>query len=386
MIFGYLDDGTEVCVHEIENGPFKAGLCDLGAGIAYLKSPDRLGRVENVVLRYRTPQELLQSTAYFGLTVGRFANRIAGGRFAIDGNEVRLGCNNGANHLHGGASGLSFNVWKAQRLSIDGAPGVRFSISDPDGHENYPGDLEACVTYILKRDGSLVMNYRVTCSKPCPVSFTNHAYFNLDGEDSGHDVMNTVLQISCARYLPVDSGLIPTGEIAAVTGTPFDFTTPKRIGRDFAKTDGGYDHCFALDDDGLSGELRHVATALSPESGRMLKVFSTMPAVQLYTGNFLHDEQFYPDHAGFCLETEFYPDSPNHPEFPDCILRPNEVYRHTTVYHLGIAAADMSESDGMESDVPESDVPESCMTESNMAEYHMAESDSEADEGADRGK
>ncbi|MDD2233035.1 MAG: galactose mutarotase [Sphaerochaetaceae bacterium] len=333
MLFGKLKDGTPVMIHEIHNGQYSAGLCDLGAGISFFNGPDRNEKQENVVLRFKTPQELLLSTAYFGLTVGRYANRIAKGRFVLDGKNYQLALNNGANHLHGGPTGLSFCMWKAEKLQCDGDPGIRFSIHDTDGHENYPGNLDAEVTYVLRSDGSLVMNYHAVCDAPCPVNFVNHSYFNLAGESSGKDVLGTELQLACSRYVPVGADLIPTGEIKPVAGTPFDFTSVKTIGRDF-KAAGGYDHCFMLDET-ESGRINPVAFASCPSSGRTLKVFSNMPAVQFYTGNFLHCEPFYSDHMGFCLETEFCPDSPNHKNFPDCILRPGMVYDRTTVYQLG---------------------------------------------------
>ncbi|MDY4889361.1 MAG: aldose epimerase family protein [Sphaerochaetaceae bacterium] len=334
MLFGKLKDGTPVQIHELTNGGYTVGLTDLGAGILYFRCPDRNGAIDNVLLGFQTPQELLLSTAYFGLTVGRYANRIAKGRFSLDGKEYQLALNNGENHLHGGPTGLCFCMWQARLLQCNGDPGVVFSIHDPDGHENYPGNLDAEVTYVLRADGSLVMNYRVTCDAPCPVNFCNHSYFNLNGEESSVTIMDTELQLACSTYVPVNAGLIPTGEVLPVAGTPFDFTVSKPIGRDFEAA-GGYDHCFVLDETG-DDVLKPVASAYCPGSGRWLKVFSTMPAVQFYSGNFLHTEPFYEDHMGFCLETEFYPDSPNHSNFPDSILRPGQTYDHTTVYQFGV--------------------------------------------------
>lgn len=318
-------------IHRLENGAFSAEVCDLGAGVVGFSGPDRNGEAANVVLHYPRPEDALSSGAYFGLTVGRFANRIAKGRFSL-GSEVRiLVINDGPNHLHGGPTGMAFQVWKSRAFEQDGDPGVEFSLSEPDGREGYPGALEARASYVLKADGSLVIRHRATVDRPCPLSLTNHSYFNLDGEGSGRTVMGTVLRIASPAYLPVDGDLLPTGEVRPSKGGPFDFVRPKEIGCDFALTGGGYDHCFVLEE---GRGLRLAAEAFSPASGRILKVWTTMPAIQFYAGNALHNESYYPDHTGFCLETEYYPDSPNHPDFPSCLLRPGEVYDQTTVYQL----------------------------------------------------
>lgn len=333
VLFGCLD-GKDVNIHELTNGPYSVGLSELGAGISFFRCPDRGGRTSNVVLGYESPGALMGSTAYFGLTVGRYANRIAGGRFSIDGKVCQLALNDGKNHLHGGPTGLSFQIWKATKLDCGGDPGLKFSISDPAGHGNYPGNLDVEVTYILKADGSLVINYRARCDEKCPVCLCNHAYFNLMGEESRAVILGHELQLACSRYVPVGGDLIPTGKVLDVEGTPFDFTSLKPIGRDFEAA-GGYDHCFVLDES-AGNALKPVAFVREETTGRTLKVFSTMPAVQFYTGNFLHNEDFYPDHTGFCLETEFYPDSPNHAAFPNCVLEPGKIYDQTTIYQFGV--------------------------------------------------
>lgn len=333
MLFDKTKDGKEVHLYELSNANVTVGLIDLSAAIAYVKCPDVNGKIDNVVLFYNNASELLSSKCYFGLTIGRYANRISGGRFSIGDKSYQLSLNDGPNHLHGGDQGMSFALWDAQYLTIDSNPAIKFTYDEKDGTENYPGNLHAETTYILKEDGSLVINYLVTCDQSCPINLCNHSYFNLTG-DFSKTIKDHELRLACSRYLPVDETLIPTGELKDVKGTGFDFREMKAIGKDFDEV-GGYDHCFVVDK-GSNEELKQVAYVVDPISKRTLTVSSTKPAIQFYSGNFLHNEPYYKDHTGFALETELYPDSPNHPEFPNCILAKGEVYNNTTIYKFGV--------------------------------------------------
>lgn len=313
-------------------------LTDYGAMITELHTPDRTGKTVSVVLGFDTLEEYLKGHPFFGAVAGRYANRIAGGRFTLEGKDYTLAKNNGNNHLHGGRKGFDKYVWKARRVEVkhDSAV-VEFTHFSPDGDEGYPGNLNVTVIYTLTNDGTLRIDYSATTDKTTIVNLTNHSYFNLAG--SG-DVHRHELQIAADTFTTVNNELIPTGEIARVKGTPLDFTQPHPIGEriDELKATGGYDHNYVLRGGGK--KLTFAARAVEPKSGRMLEVWTTEPGVQLYTGNYLNENRpgvggvYYKKHGGFCLETQHYPDSINQPKFPSPILRPNETYRTTTEFRF----------------------------------------------------
>jgi aldose 1-epimerase len=312
-----------------------------GAIITSLVTPDRSGRPADIVLGFDSLDGYLEGSPYFGAVVGRYGNRIANGRFTLDGQTYSLATNNGPNHLHGGVRGFDKVVWSAEALS--GRPGVAFSRRSPDGEEGYPGNLDVRVVYELTDRDELVVEYRATTDKATPVNLTQHSYFNLAAQG---DVLGHQLMIEADRYTPVSSTLIPTGELAPVQGTPFDFRTPAAIGSRIGQSDeqlkngGGYDHNFVLNRPGPGRQL--AARVVEPTTGRTLEVSTTEPGVQFYSGNFLDGTitgkggRVYQRRSGFCLETQHFPDSPNHPKFPSTILRPGAVYQSQTVFRFGV--------------------------------------------------
>jgi aldose 1-epimerase len=325
--------------HTIRNAAgMEARTLAWGATLIGLSAPDRSGKMGEVTLGFDDTARYLQPHPFFGSTAGRYANRIARGRFALDGQTYTLATNNGANHLHGGARGFDKRVWKAEPLR---PASVRYRYTSLDGEEGYPGTLQVSVTYTLTDKNELRLDYEATTDKPTVLNLTNHTYWNLAGHG---DVLGHELRLNAPRYTEVDPGLIPTGEIRLVKGTPLDFTTTKPIGRDLASVHVesqpvGYDHNFVIDRAGdgltLAAELH------DPASGRTMRVFTTEPGVQLYTANGLRDVAgrggvTYGANAGVCLETQHFPDSPNHPEFPSTVLRPGETFRSTTVYEFGV--------------------------------------------------
>jgi aldose 1-epimerase len=338
--FGRLPDGSAVDRFVLTNGRVEVDLMSYGAAIISVRAPDRDGRIEDVVLGFDTLDDYLTRSRFFGTIVGRVGNRIARGRFTLDGVEYRLAVNNGANHLHGGNRGFDKVLWRTEPFERDGATGIAFSYTSVDGEEGYPGMLEASVTCTLTPGNELVLRYQATCDKPTPVNLTNHSYFNLAGRGHG-DILRHQLMLDADRYTPVDETMIPTGEIAGVEGTPFDFRTPTAIG---ARIDGadqqlrrgnGYDHNFVLN--GAPGALNLAALVVEPESGRTLQVSTTEPGVQFYSGNNLDFERNGFERRGaFCLETQHFPDSPNQPQFPSTTLRPGRTYESTTVFIFGV--------------------------------------------------
>lgn len=341
--FGALPDGTVVERFTLTStGGAEVVLSSLGAAIHSIRVPGRDGTAADVVLGFDSLDEWIANPPFFGVVVGRYANRIAGGRFALDGATYALATNNGPNHLHGGTRGFDKVVWRAEAVAGASGDAVRFTYVSPDGEEGYPGTLTASVLYTLTADNTLRLDYTATTDKATVVNLSNHAYFNLAGTGT---ILAHELHINAARYTPVDSTLIPTGELAPVEGTPFDFRQATAIGARIAadhaqiRIGGGYDHNFAID--GTAGELRLAARAFDPSSGRTLEVRTTEPGVQLYTANFANPipgrgGQAYPRHAGFCLETQHFPDSPNHPSFPSTTLRPGETFASTTVFAFGV--------------------------------------------------
>ena len=311
---------------------------NLGAILTELWVPDRNGEIGNIVLGFDQVDGYLVEHPYFGSTVGRVGNRIGGARFELDGVVHRVTANEGANHLHGGARGFHCHRWD---MIPHGERAVTFRLRSPNGDEGYPGNLDTSVRYTLEDDG-LRIDYQATTDAPTPVNLTNHSYFNLAGSGT---IVDHVVEIAADYETPTDEMMIPTGEIAPVAGTGIDFTTPTRIGDRidrYLDHANGYDHNFVLRSGG--GELAFAARVSEPTSGRVLEVWTTEPAMQLYTGNWLDGTLTgtggitYPTHGGLCLETQHYPDSVNHPEFPSTILRPGQTLRSTTLYRFGVDA------------------------------------------------
>jgi aldose 1-epimerase len=312
-----------------------------GAIITSIVTPDRAGQRGDIVLGFDSLDAYLKDPPYFGAVVGRYGNRIAKGRFTLDGKTYALAVNNGPNHLHGGLKGFDKVIWKGEPLS--GRNGVVFSRQSPDGEEGYPGNLDVRITYELTERDELVIDYHATTDKATPINLTQHSYFNLAGAG---DILGHQLMIEADRYTPVDSTLIPTGELAPVQGTPFDFRTPTAIGarigqsNEQLKNGGGYDHNWVLSRKGPGRQL--AARVVEPRSGRTLEISTTEPGLQFYTGNFLDGTLtgkggwVYQRRNGLCLETQHFPDSPNQSKFPSTILRPGASYDSQTVFRFGV--------------------------------------------------
>ncbi len=334
-IFGTLPDGRTAELFTLTNSHgLVAKVTNLGTIITELHVPDRNGQLGDVVLGFDKLEGYLADHPYFGCTVGRFANRIAGGRFDLDGKTYKLAVNNGPNHLHGGIEGFSKKLWDAQ--TSDRA--VEFFYRSPDGEEGYPGNMDVRVSMELSDANELRLDYRATTDQATILNLTNHSYFNLAGRGT---VLDHELKLGARAFTPADENLIPTGEIRPVAGTPMDFTRPTPIGSRFSALGGspaGYDHNFVIDDPGKGP--RFAAWVREPQSGRVLEAWTTEPGVQLYTANFLDGSltgkggQRYIQHCGFCLETQHYPDSIHKPQFPSVILRPGAVYTQTTIYRF----------------------------------------------------
>ena len=337
--FGKLPDGRAVDLYTLENaGGLVAKVTNYGAIITELHVPDRHGKSGDVVLGFDNLEHYLQKHPYFGSTVGRFANRIAKGRFTLDGKTYTLAINNTPNHLHGGLKGFDKVLWKAEPLT---GAAVKFTYASPDGEEGYPGTLAVGVTISLTDANELRIDYAATTDKATPLNLTNHSYFNLAGEG---DVLSHELMIAADYFTPPDSTRIPTGEIKAVKGTPMDFTQPQPVGARFTQiTDRpvGYDHNFVLNKRGEN--LVFAARVYEPKSGRVMEAYTTEPGVQLYTSNFFDGSLtgkrgiVYQQHAALCLEAQHFPDSVNQPKFPSGILRPGQTYRQTTTYKFSTA-------------------------------------------------
>ena len=335
MDFGKTPDGTAVERYTLTNGRVTAKVLTYGGIVSELHVPDRDGKPGDVVLGFDTLDGYLKGHPYFGATVGRFANRIAGGKFSLDGKDYTLAVNNGPNTLHGGLKGFDKAVWKVEK-STDSS--LTLSYLSKDGEEGYPGNLTVHVTFTVTKDDALRLDYTATTDKPTPLNLTNHSYFNLAGPAAGA-ILDHVAQIEADSYTPVDDNLIPTGKIAPVRGTPLDFTKPTAIGSRFSELKAepiGYDHNYVLRG---HGELTALAARVrDPKSGRILELHTTEPGVQLYTGNFLDGTitgkggVAYKKNMAFCLETQHYPDSVHHPEFPSTILKPGATYTQTTIY------------------------------------------------------
>ena len=338
--FGKTPDGTPVSLFTLQNGHGTIlKMTDYGAIVVSVEIADRNGQRKNVTLGFDSLDGYFQRHPYFGATVGRYGNRIANAKFTIEGNEFELAANNGPNHLHGGEQGFDRFVWDVQdQSSPQFGSGLKFSRTSPDGEEGYPGNLSVEVTYWLGEDDSFRIDYLATTDRPTPLNLTNHCYWNLSGAGTGK-ILDHELIIRAGNYLTVDETAIPTG-IVPVDGTPFDFRTMKRIGDEIDQTPGdpnGYDHCYALDSQ--DGSLALAARAKDPASGRVMEVYTTEPGIQLYTGNFLDGSEGcggFGRNEAFCLETQHYPDSPNQPQFPDCILRPGSTFKSTTLHKFSV--------------------------------------------------
>jgi len=331
--YGTTADGRVVTEFRLESARgIRVHIIDYGATVTAVMLPDRSGKAVNVCLGYGSLTGWEQNPSFFGCIVGRVANRIRAGRFELDGVPYTLARNTGEHHLHGGTRGFNKYVWKARLFRTGSAAGVRFSHASPDGDEGYPGRLTATAEYVLTDANELSFEYWATTNKPTPVNLTNHAYWNLAGAGAG-TVLGQELKLNCPFYLPVDENLLPTGEVLRTAGSPFDFSEFKAIGRDIGSVPGGYDHCFVVGK--RPGDLGLVGTARDPVSGRAMEVHTTMPGVQLYTGNFL-DGSTFPRHGGFCLETQWFPDSVNIGHFSPSVLRPGQTYRHRTVHRFPV--------------------------------------------------
>ncbi len=336
--FGNMPDGTLVELYTLNNSQgLRARIMTYGAIVVSLEVPDRDGNTADITLGYDFLDGYLETSPYFGAIVGRYGNRIGRGRFTLDGVEYTLELNNGENHLHGGLKGFDKVVWQAEPIREENAVGIKLSYLSVDGEEGYPGNLSCSVTYLLTEGNELKIAYQAETDKATPVNLTHHSYFNLAGQGTG-DILGHELMLNADHYTPVDAGLIPTGEIRQVQGSPFDFTSPHAIGERMVQVEGGYDHNYVLTSGG--GELSLAAQVFDPESGRVMEIFTTEPGIQFYSGNFLDSTitgkigRVYHKHYGFCLETQHFPDSPNLPNFPSAVLRPGKILSSLTVHRF----------------------------------------------------
>ena len=338
MIFGKTPDGTPVELYVLKNGQITVKVMTYGAIITEIDTPDRNGKEGDVVLGFDSLEGYLGKHPYFGATVGRVANRIAKGKFTLNGQEYTLAVNDGPNTLHGGLKGFDKVIWKAEPISRPDGPSIKLTRRSPDGEEGYPGNLDVSVQFTVTEQNELKIEYTATTDKATPINLSNHSYFNLAGRTT-EPVLGHELMLAADHYTPVDETLIPTGEIAPVAGTPLDFTKPTDIGARIKELKGeptGYDHNFVLDSGGKS--LALAVRVYEPKTGRVMELSTTEPGVQFYTGNFLDgtitgkDGIAYRKHHAFCLEAQHYPDSIHHANFPSAVLEPGKTYTQTTVY------------------------------------------------------
>jgi aldose 1-epimerase len=340
--FGKTPDGTSVDLYTLINANgVEVKITNYGGIVVSLMVPDRNGKMGDVVLGYDNLDGYIKNNPYFGCIIGRYGNRIAKGQFTLNGVEYKLAQNNGENNLHGGIKGFDKVVWSAKEVPVGNGVGLELTYLSKDGEEGFPGNLSVTVTYTLTNSDELKINYTATTDKDTVVNLTHHSYFNLAGAGEG-DILGQVLKIDADKFTPVDKGLIPTGELKNVKGTPMDFTQPTAIGARINQEDEqlilgrGYDHNWVLNNRG--GLLALVARVTEPKTGRVMEVFTTEPGMQVYTGNFLDGSitgkggKVYQQRYGFCLETQHFPDSPNKPEFPSTVLKAGGKYATTTIY------------------------------------------------------
>jgi len=348
QVFGKTSRGETVELYTLTNSKgMEATIITYGGIIVALKVPDRNGKAGDVALGFDSLEGYLKGHPYFGAIIGRYGNRIGKGRFSLNGVEYTLARNDGDNHLHGGIKGFDKVVWKAKQSTGQGGPALELFDLSKDGEEGYPGNLSVTVTYTLTDANEVRIDYQATTDKDTVVNLTNHSYFNLAGQGEG-DILRHRVMINADRFTPIDSGLIPTGELRSVDGTPFNFRQPYAVGERIGVDDQqlefgkGYDHNFVLN--GSVGTLRLAGRVSEPASGRVMEVLTTEPGVQFYSGNFLDGtlrgkgDKVYQRRYGFCLETQHFPDSPNKPAFPSVVLKPGARYQTTTIYRFLIAS------------------------------------------------
>ncbi len=331
-------DGKDVSLYTLtNNNGMTVKITNYGGIITSVSVPDKNGDFDDVVLGYDSLAGYLRDTPYFGAIVGRYANRIAKGRFKLDGKEYTLAVNNGPNHLHGGIKGFDKVVWNAAEIKTDSTVGLKLHYQSKDKEEGYPGNLDVRVNYTLDNNNELIIAYNAKTDKPTPINLSQHSYFNLAGT-SGRNILGQILWINADKYTVVDSTLIPTGELRDVSG-PMDFRKPMSVGSRIGQVPGGYDHNYVLNN---HGKFAKVAELQDTVSGRVMDVFTSEPGLQFYSGNFLDGSITgkkglkYTQHFGLCLEAQHFPDSPNHPEFPNTILRPGEEYTQQTAYRFSV--------------------------------------------------
>ena len=333
--FGLLSNGKKVHIYTLKAGELSLSITTLGATWTSLMVPSREKGTDDVLLGYSSFDGFVNNSKYFGATLGRFAGRIGGAEFSIGGKDFMLSKNEGENSFHGGRLGFDKKIWKAEAYEDKDGVFLRLELKSPDGDGGYPGKLSAAVCYGLTKSNEIVCDYNAKLDAPGPVNITNHAYFNLAGENRGMDIYSTELKLCCSSYLELDTESIPTGKILSVEGTPFDFKDQKPIGKDIRSVDPGYDHCFVVN--GEPGKLRPFAEVYEPFTERIMRGFTTQPGVQFYTGNYLSSTpgkigSVYDRHGAFCLETQHFPDSPNKPEFPSAIFGPDREYHEKAVF------------------------------------------------------
>ena len=340
--YGVLDDGTIIKQYIFENdNQMKVKIINYGAIVVSIEVPDKYGKINDVVLGYDSIEGYVQDPSYFGAIVGRIGNRIAKGKFSLDGQDYTLAINNNENHLHGGIKGFNKRVWSPEIIKLNDAPALKLTYVSSDGEEGYPGNLTLEVTYSISSENELIIDYLGKTDKATILNPTNHSYFNLGGEGSG-DILDHILKINADYFTPVDEGLIPLGDHKSVLGTPMDFLSPKKIGDrinnndDQLKVGLGYDHNWVFND--WDGTLKLGVSLFDPQSGRLMEVLTTEPGVQFYSGNFLDgtnigkNQKAYQYRSALCLETDHFPDSQNNPNFPSVVLRPGEEYKQKTIY------------------------------------------------------
>lgn len=341
--FGIMPDSTVVEKYTLKNNNgVEMEVITFGGRITSLKVPNKYGKFENVVLGFNNLEDYLRpDDPYFGALIGRYGNRIAKGKFSLNGDEYPLAINNGANHLHGGVIGFDRVIWEVTPMESENGPSLKLKYLSKDGEEGYPGNLKVTVVYTLTDENTLEVSYEATTDKTTIVNLTQHAYFNLSG-DFSKPILDHEITINADNYVPVDDNLIPTGELSDVTNTPFDFRTAKSIGRDIENKNDqlvkgkGFDHCWVLNEQNKG--IRWAASAFQTESGRLLEIYTDEPGIQFYTGNFLDgtlpmpNGGTYSHRTGFCLETQHYPDSPNQKDFPSVVLNPGETYKSKTIF------------------------------------------------------